>query len=368
MRRPRAWLRRPRTRAVPGLRPGSLRTPARSWLTPCGSRPAREDAWRQSAARYRKKNAASDAPRGGPCRERRGTSGLTAPLGASSPSLSSRRARIAPRGRCRMCERRISERSIGERSMEPQTSPSESACPAAALRVMPPCQPGFLNDADHTRRQSAALGRSARDRPCRIGAFRQPHLHSCAAAGVPVRARGVRGELYRARHRGCGVQCHLGAAADARGLSGRSQLGAPGADRRAPPWRAVACGRGDGAGIRAARRRLRVPWACQHGLSSGRLCAAVQPGLARPRQPGLLDPYFRGLHRHRDHARFAGDPRELLWLAHRVPRGSCARTDRCGHDRDVRRAAGRTRTGGARRRPMRRPRPPATGACSRPGR
>jgi hypothetical protein len=55
VRRLRAWLRKPRTRAAPGLRPGSLGTPARSWLTPC----ADQGAWRQSAARRRQdENAA----------------------------------------------------------------------------------------------------------------------------------------------------------------------------------------------------------------------------------------------------------------------------------------------------------------------
>ena len=46
------------TRAVTGLRPGSLRTPARSWLTPC----VVQDAWRQSAARHRDENAARRSP------------------------------------------------------------------------------------------------------------------------------------------------------------------------------------------------------------------------------------------------------------------------------------------------------------------
>ena len=36
VRRPRAWSRKPRTRAASGLRPGALRPPARSWLTAAG--------------------------------------------------------------------------------------------------------------------------------------------------------------------------------------------------------------------------------------------------------------------------------------------------------------------------------------------
>ena len=174
----------------------------------------------------------------------------------------------------------------------------------ARFMLCPPGQPGFLdNDADHHRRQSDARGRSAGDRPRGRGAFRQPHLHSRAAAGVSVRARGIRRELYRTRSRGCGLQHHLGAAADAGGLSGRPHLGAHRAGRRPAARFGFARGRGRGAGVRSARPGLCVSRARQHRLSPGRLCAAVEPGLARPRRPGVLDPYLRGLHRHRDHAR-----------------------------------------------------------------
>jgi hypothetical protein len=66
VRRPRAWLRKSSTRAVPGLRPGPLRDPARSWLTAC---PLSHSPLR-SAQRFNVKrgppptNAAIGAPRG----------------------------------------------------------------------------------------------------------------------------------------------------------------------------------------------------------------------------------------------------------------------------------------------------------------
>src|SRR6185437_16976288 len=104
MRRPRAGDERSScTRAAPGLRPGSLGTPARSWLTAgrCGLPEARKErltrkapralSWRQdktdpeSAARRRSENAAMarrEAPR---VRKGTCTDCNDAPLGAPSP-------------------------------------------------------------------------------------------------------------------------------------------------------------------------------------------------------------------------------------------------------------------------------------------
>src|SRR5256885_1587341 len=50
-------------------------------------------------------------------------------------------------------------------------------------------------------------------------AFRQPLLHHAARALVPVRARGIWRELYRARACAHRLQCHLDRAADAHGFS-----------------------------------------------------------------------------------------------------------------------------------------------------
>ena len=142
------------------------------------------------------------------------------------------------------------------------------------------------------------------------------HVYILAsAAGVPVRARGIRRQLYRARIRGRGVQHRLRAAADAGRLSGRPDIGAHGAGRRPAARRGLAGGRGRGAGLPAARRHVRVPRARQHRLSPGRLCAAVEPGLAGPHRAGVFDPHLCGLHRLGDHAGGDGDPRQHARLA-----------------------------------------------------
>src|SRR5260370_37754184 len=54
-----------------------------------------------------------------------------------------------------------------------------------------------------------------------LRAFRQPLLHHPAGAAVPVRARGLRRELHRARSRLHRLQRDLDRAADADRISGR---------------------------------------------------------------------------------------------------------------------------------------------------
>ena len=96
----------PRTRAAPGLRPGPLWVPARSWLT--AGRPA----WRsrgQSAARRRDENAACGAPRGdSPPRTRGGhasqacrAASPAAQRGLASPCVSRRSAPLVGESRRR---------------------------------------------------------------------------------------------------------------------------------------------------------------------------------------------------------------------------------------------------------------------------
>ena len=68
------------------------------------------------------------------------------------------------------------------------------------------------------------------------------------------------------------------------------------------------------ADVRALRHR-------QRDLPPGRLRAALGPRLAAPHEPGLLDPHFRGLRRHRRGAGDACDPRGKLRMARRLSRG-----------------------------------------------
>ena len=104
MRRPRAGDERSsRTRAAPGLRPGILRSPARSSLTAGPARPVRyrdgavtrkapRSPGRGGAKRFPEKRGPAPkgercdgAPRGATCRKRYVTTTHDAPLGAPSP-------------------------------------------------------------------------------------------------------------------------------------------------------------------------------------------------------------------------------------------------------------------------------------------
>ncbi len=150
---------------------------------------------------------------------------------------------------------------------------------------------------------------------------------------LPFVRVGIRRQLYRDRSGARRIQRRVGRAADAGRLSGRLARRTRVADRwiadRGERVRGRRPGRfvlGDGGDVRARRRR-------QHGLSPGRLRAAVASRAAQAHRPGVFDSHFC---RHARSGGGAGQPvddAERVGLARRLYRRRRFRLCRGGYPR-----------------------------------
>ena len=161
------------------------------------------------------------------------------------------------------------------------------------------------------------------------GALPQSLLHDHACAGVRVRARGLRRELYRPRARAHRLQCGVGGIADAGRISGRSNRRTLRADCRRRDRYSRLRGRRDGPLVRRVCRHVCPGRPRQYGLSPGRLFAFVPPQPAGADRPGLLLPHLRrdfGLCGRSGHDARDAEP---LRVARRLYRRCDTRLSRC---------------------------------------